>query len=365
MNRLGPGILAGVDGAKWRQHLKTNGLSVQAGIRFRLRYRAILMHSLLSASYRKREEREFSAEIERTEVQDPIFVLGHWRSGTTHLHNLLSVDPQLAFPTTYETVFPYTFLLTEQKRSRLLSWMMPSTRPMDNVRQSLQAPNEDEFALNTMTFLSPYMSWVFPRGADRYDKYLTLREIPEPEIDAWRNALIFFLRKLTYHYQRPIILKSPTHTARIKLLLELFPNCQFVHIHRDPYIVFQSTLHTNSKLIELTSLQDAGSADLTGRVLRNFRAMYDSFFEDAPLARGSRFHEVRYEDLDRNPLLEMRKLYDALSLQGFDNIKPALEAYIGSLSNYEKNRFAPMCESQRASIKSAWRREFDVWKYPV
>jgi hypothetical protein len=197
--------------------------------------------------------------------------MGHWRSGTTHL----AVDPQFAFPTTYETVFPYTFLLTEKKRTRLLSWMMPSTRPMDNVRQSLRAPNEDEFALNTMTFLSPYMSWVFPRSADRYDKYLTLRGIPEPELDSWRSALGFFIRKLTYHYQRPIILKSPIHTARIKLLLEMFPKCRFVHIHRDPYAVFQSTLHTNSRIIKLTSLQDAGGVDLTGRVLRNFRSMYD------------------------------------------------------------------------------------------
>ncbi len=366
MNTLGPGILGGVDGAMWQRHLKTNGLSRQDGMQFRLRSQAIMMHALLSASYRKREEREFSVAIERTEVQDPIFVLGHWRSGTTHLHNLLSIDPQFSFPTTYQTVFPYTFLLTERKqRSRLLSWMMPSTRPMDNVRQALQAPNEDEFALNTMTFLSPYMSWVFPRSADRYDKYLTLRGIPEPELDSWRSALSFFIRKLTYLHHRPMVLKSPTHTARIKLLLELFPNCRFVHIHRDPYTVFQSTLHTNSKLIEMTSLQDADSADLGARVLRNFRSMYDSYAEEAPLIPASRLHEIRYDDLDQNPILEIRRLYEALSLEGFGDLKPALEAYIGSVRNYEKNRFAPMRDAQRASIKSAWAREFDLWKYPV
>lgn len=125
----------------------------------------------------------------------------------------------------------------------------------------------------------------------------------------------------------------------------------------------RSTLHTNAKLIEMTSLQDADGADLAARVLQNFRAMYDSYFEEAPLIPASRFHEVRYEDLDRNPLLEMRKLYEALSLQGFDKLKSALDAYIGSVRNYEKNRFEPMGESLRTSIKSAWGRELDMWKY--
>ena len=364
LNRLGPGILAGIDGAKWHQHLKANGLSRHIGMQFQWRYKSIMMHSLLSAAYRKREAREYAAAIEQTEFRDPIFVLGHWRSGTTHLHNLLAVDPQFAFPTTYETVFPYTFLLTEQKRSGLLSRVMPSTRPMDNVKLSLQAPNEDEFALNTMTFLSPYMSWVFPQHTDRYDKYLTFRGVSETEIDVWRGALLFFARKLTYLHQRPIIFKSPTHTGRIKLLSELFPNCRFVHIHRDPYAVFQSTLHTNSKLIEMTSLQDAAGVDLSGRVIQNFLTMYDSYFEERPLVPASRFHEVRYEDLDQDPVSEIRKLYGALSLQGFEIIKPALEAYIGSVGKYEKNRFAPMRDAQRKNIRSAWGREFDAWKYP-
>ena len=44
------------------------------------------------------ERRRFGPRIEATEVQAPLFILGHYRSGTTHLHNLLALDPQFAAP---------------------------------------------------------------------------------------------------------------------------------------------------------------------------------------------------------------------------------------------------------------------------
>lgn len=39
------------------------------------------------------------------------------------------------------------------------------------------------------------------------------------------------------------MLKSPAHTARVALLLQLFPEAQFVYIHRDPLTVYQSAVH--------------------------------------------------------------------------------------------------------------------------
>ena len=33
-----------------------------------------------------------------------------------------------------------------------------------------------------------------------------------------------------------IVLKSPAHTARVRVLLELFPKARFVHIIRDPVV---------------------------------------------------------------------------------------------------------------------------------
>jgi hypothetical protein len=60
------------------------------------------------------EWRRFGRRIEATQVQAPLFILGHYRSGTTHLHNLLALDPQFAAPTCFQVLNPHTFLSTER-----------------------------------------------------------------------------------------------------------------------------------------------------------------------------------------------------------------------------------------------------------
>ena len=59
-------------------------------------------------------KRRWHAAIEATPCRPPLFVLGHWRSGTTHLHNLLAQDiDQFAYANTYQVINPHTFLATE------------------------------------------------------------------------------------------------------------------------------------------------------------------------------------------------------------------------------------------------------------
>src|SRR5437667_340199 len=132
---------------------------------------------------------------------------------------------------------------TVMLHDRLVQFFMPTTRPQDNVPISVQEPQEDEFAFAALTGRNPTIGWAFPRRAEFYNRYLTLRELPESEVAQWKSALKLFLQKLSCKYKRPLVLKSPGHTCRIRLLLELFPNARFVHIHRNPYDVFQSTQH--------------------------------------------------------------------------------------------------------------------------
>src|SRR4051794_3899053 len=67
----------------------------------------------------RREQRKFGSQIEAVEVLPPVFILGHWRQGTTHLHNLLALDPQFAYPTLFQTLYPRSFLTTEAFIPRL------------------------------------------------------------------------------------------------------------------------------------------------------------------------------------------------------------------------------------------------------
>jgi omega-hydroxy-beta-dihydromenaquinone-9 sulfotransferase len=180
------------------------------------------------------EQARFGRQIEAAHVEAPLFILGHFRSGTTHLHNLLALDAQFGAPTLFQVFNPHTFLGTERWAAPLTNSFIAQRRYQDEMAQGAGLPCEDEFALCAMTGLSPYMTWNFPGDSVDYHRYLTFQHVPDEEVTRWKLALTTFLKKLTVRFRRPLVLKSPPHTARIRLLLGLFPNARFVHIHRNP-----------------------------------------------------------------------------------------------------------------------------------
>jgi hypothetical protein len=236
---------------------------------------------------------------------------------------------------------------------------------MDNMPVGWEQPQEDEFAMLLTCFHSLYLGITFPRQEARYSRYLTFRGVPKREIVEWKRALLGFMRKLTYKYGRALVLKSPPHTARIRLLLEMFPQARFVHIHRNPYTVYRSTQHYFDTAIWYTYLQRP-DRDLVDRgIVDRYTTLYDAFFEERPLIPPGNYHEMSFEDLEREPLAEMRRLYETLSLPGFDNVVPKLHTYVASLKDYKKNAFPEIPRGERDTVATAWKRSFEEWKYSV
>ena len=147
------------------------------------------------------------------------------------------------------------------------------------------------------------------------------------------------------------------------MLLEMFPDARFVHIHRDPYAVFRSTsgkMRTDKTLC----LQASNLPDPDARIIRRYRIMYDSFFEEKPLIPEGRFHEVGFEELERDPIGVVRRIYEHLDIPGFEEFEPSLKRYVGSVSGYRKNEFPELPAALRGKISHAWERSFEEWGYP-
>jgi hypothetical protein len=354
-------ILLGITVDDWWRLLRDNRFAVD--LPFLPRAAVLSAGSVVNSFGRWWEGRRFSGRVAEAHVKPPLFVLGHWRQGTTHLHNLLGLDPQFCFPDFYQVLCPHTFLLTERLASRLLALLLPQHRLMDNVREGHDLPHEDEFALSVLTLQSQYLGMVFPRREEHYDRYLTFRAASQEEILRWQKAFKHYLKKLTWKYYRPLLLKSPPHTCRIKLLLELFPDARFVHIHRDPYTVFQSTRRLQEKGIESFSLQRPNWENLDERILRRYQVMYDVFFEERWLIPKGNFSEVRFEDLEQDPVPELQRIYEDLNLPGFESVEPAVRAYVRSTAGYQKNRYGPMDLELRWKVAKAWERNFREWGY--
>jgi hypothetical protein len=364
LTRVGPPLpLCGITLSQWRTLLRDNHFDGDSP--YWLRAASTTAASIVNTAHCCYENRVFGPKVANVRVEPPLIILGHWRTGTTHLHYLLAVDERFACPNTYQVSYPNTFLCTEALSSKLGAVLLPPTRPMDNVRMSLQTPNEDEFATCGMTLYSPYVGLVFPRRQNQYDRFLTFRNVAEGIVGQWKAALVLFLKKLTWKYGRPLVLKSPPHTCRIRLLLDLFPGARFVHIRRNPYTVFQSTRHWLRAAGPWWYLQRPDLRHLEARILRTYKEMYEVFFEERPLVRAGRFHEVRFEELEAEPMAQVRKLYEALDLPDFRHVEPVLRRDVDSLAGFKKNTLPELAPEVRERIGNEWRRCFEEWGYPV
>jgi omega-hydroxy-beta-dihydromenaquinone-9 sulfotransferase len=302
-------------------------------------------------------------QVARTPVRAPLFVIGHWRSGTTHLQNVLAQDPAFGYPTLFQTVFPRAFLSLGSLQGRLAR-RLPETRPMDGVRMGLDLPQEDEFALANLCRYSFYHGLCFPRRAREYfTRYVLFDGERPPVVAAWKRHYADFLKKVTYASGgRPLVLKNPANTARIRLLLELFPDARFVHIQRNPWEVFVSTVHmmrTLSQTMRFHSVDEAWAETL---VLENYERMMARYLEERALVPAGRLMEVRYEDLVEDPLPVMQGIYEGLGLPGHERARPHFARYLESLGGYRTNAY-DFPPEVIARVGERWHRMIEHWGY--
>ncbi len=269
----------------------------------------------------------------------PLFVLGHWRTGTTLLHELLVEDKRFIYPTTYDCMAPRHFLLTAGIVGKYFKWLLPAKRPMDDMAVGFDRPQEDEFALMNLGAGSPYLEWAFP-NREFYTRYLTLETLTPGERQRWSGWLDWFMRRLMLkNPEAQIVMKSPGHTARVKMLLEMYPRAKFVHIVRDPRAVIPSALRTWTRMMDATSLQVRGDRPLDDHIFEMFTLMYDRFERERELIPENQFYQLRYEDLVADPLSELEAIYARLDLGDFNVARPAVAKYLEGVKNYKTNKF--------------------------
>jgi hypothetical protein len=309
--------------------------------------------TVLNSILRPLERLFYGRLLDRVQIKDaPIFIIGHWRSGTTLLHELLVLDGRYTYPTTYECLAPNHFLISAPVLTRL-KFLLPAKRPMDNMITGWDRPQEDEFALANMGLPSPYLTMAFPNEPPQWPGSLSLDGLSAAELSRWKAGLEWFLRRVTLRCPKRIILKSPPHTARVKTLVELFPDARFVHIVRDPYAVFGSTVKLWKTLYKFQALQTPNHRGLDEYVFANFTEMYDKLEQDRKLVAPDRFFEIRYEDLVRDPIEGMRALYQHLDLGEFENVLPKLRAYFADKQDYRTGTYQ-IDDALRDSIDRRW-----------
>jgi omega-hydroxy-beta-dihydromenaquinone-9 sulfotransferase len=302
--------------------------------------------------------------IARTPVPPaPIFIIGHWRSGTTWLHNLLTRDPAFGSLTMYQAVVPDCSLIGGRWLQRLLSFVVPLERPMDNMTWPMAAPQEDEIALAKTTPCAFYARFLFPgRAAYLFRRYVLFDGASPRVVGEVKRRYRRLLKIAALHAGgRTLVLKNPVNTARVPLLLDLFPDARFVHICRRPYDVFASSLHLERRLLPITALQ-RGRGDPSEAIFNLYEAMMRRYLADREQVAVGRLVEIRYEQLERAPLPELQRIYETFGLTGWPQMHERLAADLAAQKGYVKNPLF-LTGEQRAQVDERWGFAFDAFGY--
>ncbi len=309
-------------------------------------------------------ERLLAPLLRRRQVQDPIFIVGVHRSGTTHLHNLLSLDPNLIAPRNFQVLNPAGFLVLGWPMAALLAAFFPWRRPMDAMHSHLFSTNEEEFAVANLCRSSPYWGWVFPARGAAYDRFLFPEGFTTSEKARWAKAHRSFLGKLVLFSRKRPVLKNPCNTGRVSMLLELFPDARFIHIHRHPYDVYRSNEHLAREGQCLFQLQDPpAEGAYTQRFPVTHVRMEQAFYDQAAALPPGRVAEVAFEDLERDSEGEVFRVYEQLNLEIDGRFRLRLRRYLRGLAGYRKNWLPDLPSELKTRIDRIYAPLMERWGY--
>ena len=211
--------------------------------------------------------------------------------------------------------------------------------------------------------LSPYLMLAHPTDPSKFERYLELKDIPESELKRWKETFLYFIKKLTIKANKPIVFKSPTHTFRIPVLLEMFPNAKFIYIYRDPYAVYSSSLHLRRTLFAENGLSRIVMDEkMQEDAIQLYTHCIETYERTRSQIPAGNLYEMRFEDLEADPLGEMRRVYDSLSLGGWGNLEAAITKKLPELTCYRKNSFK-MDEGLMRKVYSRWQSSFERYGY--
>ena len=327
---------------------------------FLVRFLFLFQNGVWASIFHKKEKKLFAKKIEKQVLPDnPVIIVGHWRTGSTFLHQLLSLDNQFVTSNLFQASIPDSFLSSRKSYEPIMGKVLKGTRPMDQVKVGLDEPLEDEYALFRLSGYSPLQRLVFPKS-DQYFLTLFPDFLPEgKELENWKNALKHFYKKLTLEHQKTILIKNPFHSLRINLLNEIFPNARYIHIIRHPYKVVPSTIRMWDIVGSQNAMNKKWNKPTTKEVTEMLLFMENHIQKAFKTLPKNRHSVIKFEELEQDPAKTVQSVYNDLGLHFAEDFKNELSLFLLSLKNYKKNTYILPQEDKEIidKIMASWMKE--------
>ena len=284
----------------------------------------------------------YGKRIKKTEIKNgPVFILGHWRSGTTYLLNVLSKDEQFAYFDAVTTFTHNNFLLMGKLTRNIIGKSMPDKRPMDDIKYTTYVPQEELYAYGSQIPECIIHMSAFPNMADYYRDMAFTKNMSEKQYSRFKRVYMGIIKKLTFAKGgKTVLVKSPDNTCHVDALCEMFANGKYIHIYRNPYKVIVSTIGLFKTMFPMFSLQGFPDDEYVENYIVDLYGMlYDQYLKDKENIPEGNLIEISYEEFVKAPVDTLKNVYETLGIEGFDEAKPKFEEYIKSLGDYKTNNF--------------------------
>ncbi len=268
-------------------------------------------------------------EVADVEIEKPIFITGLYRTATTNLHNLLSLDANHRVPWCWELCHPLALYANPERdrRARIRRtarrwWLGDMIAPNQKYAHELRAdgPEECFFLLaNSGFFVQQIIGWC---------GYTYARTLEETDLsDAYQEL------RLQYQVlaaQRPglqWIMKCPQHLWFLDELVKAFPDARIIHTHR-------AVAEAIPSLCSLSAIMaEPMAADFDPvRHGQFFHEYCRSGLQRAMRSRkripADRLLDIRMTDLTRDPAGTVRKVYDHFGLTWDDAMPAKITAHL-------------------------------------
>lgn len=336
------------------------------GNSYKGKFRLTKMVCRLLSTLKTFEDARYKRIADKPLDMDPVFILGHWRSGTTFVHNVFACDKHFGYTTTYQTVFPHLVLWGQPFFKKSMAALMPSHRPTDNMELQVDLPQEEEFALSNMMPYTFYNFWFFPeRWMEYCDRFLTFEKITEEERAEFKNIFMRLVKtSLANTGGTQYLSKNPPHTGRVKTLVEMFPNAKFIYLKRNPYTVFESTRSFFTNTIQPLKLQDISNEQIVANIVETYKRLYDRYEADKVLIPEGNLYEMKFEDFEKNAYEMTKDIYQSLQIPGFEEAEADIKKYLDKKKGYKKNKYKYE-DSTVKIVEENWGKALSEWGYTL
>lgn len=331
-------LLAGMRLSRFIKLIMKNGISFCP--KYLVRFLFLLQNGMWASIFHRKEKSIYGDKIKAHKLPDnPIIIIGHWRTGSTFLHQLLALDSNLVTSNVFQGSIPDSFLTSRKSYEPIMGRALKGTRPMDQVKLSMDEPLEDEYALFRLCSYSPLERLIFPKSKEYFLNNFPNFLPTDEKLPKWKESVRYFYKKLTLENNKIILIKNPFHSFRINVLNEIFPKARYIHIIRHPHKVVPSTI----RMWDIVGTQNTMNkkwtkpkVNETSNLLLRMMRKIDADLKELP---KDRYFEIKFEDLEQNPITEIKSIYKHLNVEFSIKYEEQINEFLISVKEYQKNKY--------------------------